>query len=153
MTGTSAPTGPGPVALVGSGEFLPAMEPVDAALLAGRPTRAVFLPTAAGPEGPERVDYWLRLGADHYRRLGADPVGPRADPDRDRRGDGAGRRRRELAGRGPPAGLDRGAGRKPGPPRRRNVDSVPLLKRCGSHEPKEAIVPTFQSPEEVYTTM
>src|SRR5437588_12078338 len=74
MTGTSAPTGPGPVALVGSGEFLPAMEPVDAALLAGRPTRAVFLPTAAGPEGPERVDYWLRLGADHYRRLGAEPV-------------------------------------------------------------------------------
>src|SRR5256714_4359364 len=65
---------PGPVALVGSGEFLPAMEALDAALLAGRPARAVFLPTAAGAEGPERVAYWLRLGADHYRRLGAEPV-------------------------------------------------------------------------------
>ena len=65
---------PGPIALVGSAEFLPAMEAVDAALLDGRPPRAVFLPTAAGPEGPERVDYWLRLGEDHYRRLGAEPV-------------------------------------------------------------------------------
>src|SRR2546423_4870490 len=65
---------PGPVALVGSGEFLPAMEALDAALLAGRPARAVFLPTAAGQEGPERVDYWLRLGSEHYRRLGAEPV-------------------------------------------------------------------------------
>jgi cyanophycinase len=64
----------GPIALVGSGEFQPAMEAVDAALLAGRPARAVFLPTAAAPEGPERVDYWLRLGADHYRHLGAEPV-------------------------------------------------------------------------------
>jgi cyanophycinase len=73
MTDTPPPA-PGPIALVGSGEFLPAMEGVDAALLAGRPARAVFLPTAAAPEGPERVDYWLRLGADHYRRLGVEPV-------------------------------------------------------------------------------
>jgi cyanophycinase len=50
------------------------MEPVDAGLLAGRPARAVFLPTAAGEEGPERVDHWLRLGTEHYRRLGAIPV-------------------------------------------------------------------------------
>src|SRR5919202_7053322 len=68
------PPGAGPIALVGSGEFLPQMEAVDAGLLAGRPSRAVFLPTAAGPEGPERVDYWLRLGTDHYRRLGVEPV-------------------------------------------------------------------------------
>jgi cyanophycinase len=34
----------------------------------------VFLPTAAGEEGSERVDYWLRLGTEHYRRLGAEPV-------------------------------------------------------------------------------
>ena len=33
--------GPGPVALVGSGEFLPVMEPVDAGLLEGRARRAV----------------------------------------------------------------------------------------------------------------
>jgi cyanophycinase len=65
---------PGPIALVGSGEFTPAMEAVDAALLAGRPARTVFLPTAAGLEGPERVDYWVRLGVEHYRRLGVEPV-------------------------------------------------------------------------------
>ncbi|MDQ1491306.1 MAG: cyanophycinase [Actinomycetota bacterium] len=74
MTDGPSPAGAGPIALVGSGEFLPAMEAVDAALLAGRPARAVFLPTAAGEEGPERVAYWLRLGTDHYRRLGAEPV-------------------------------------------------------------------------------
>jgi cyanophycinase len=74
MTEAPAPPRPGPIALVGSGEFLPVMEAVDAALLAGRPPRAVFLPTASAPEGPERVDYWLRLGAEHYRRLGAEPV-------------------------------------------------------------------------------
>jgi len=72
MDGT--PPGAGPVALVGSGEFLPAMEAVDAGLLAGRPARAVFLPTAAGQEGPDRVDYWIRLGTEHYRRLGVEPV-------------------------------------------------------------------------------
>ena len=65
---------PGPIALVGSGEFLPAMEAVDAGLLAGRPARAVFLPTAAGQEGPDRVAYWLRLGTQHYQKLGAEPV-------------------------------------------------------------------------------
>ena len=74
MTGPSTPPGPGPIALVGSGEFLPGMEAVDAALLAGRPARAVFLPTAAAPEGPETVERWLRLGTDHYRRLGVEPV-------------------------------------------------------------------------------
>jgi cyanophycinase len=74
MTDAPSPAGAGPIALVGSGEFLPAMEAVDAALLAGRPARAVFLPTAAGEVGPDRVAYWLRLGTDHYRRLGAEPV-------------------------------------------------------------------------------
>ena len=64
----------GPIALVGSGEFLPAMDAVDAALLAGRSPRALFLPTASAPEGPERVDYWLRLGTEHYGRLGVEPV-------------------------------------------------------------------------------
>jgi cyanophycinase len=97
MTGAPQPSAPGPIALVGSGEFLLAMEAVDAGLLKGRPRRAVFLPTAAGPEGPERVDYWLRLGADHYRRLGAEPVPLRvvdradaSDPGFAARVDGAG---------------------------------------------------------------
>ncbi len=63
-----------PVALVGSGEFLEAMVEVDRHLLEGRPRRAVFLPTAAGEEGEERVSYWLELGREHYTRLGVEAV-------------------------------------------------------------------------------
>lgn len=74
MSKAEAGSTSGPVALVGSGEFLPAMEAVDASLLAGRAPRAVFLPTASAPEGPDRVDYWLRLGTEHYGRLGVEPV-------------------------------------------------------------------------------
>jgi cyanophycinase-like exopeptidase len=65
---------PGQVALVGSGEFLEVMVPVDAELLAGRPQRAVFLPTASAEEGPERVRYWIDLGSAHYRAMGVEPV-------------------------------------------------------------------------------
>lgn len=74
MSDAQASPASGPVALVGSGEFLPVMEAVDAALLAGRAPRAVFLPTASAQEGPDRVDYWLRLGTEHYDRLGVEPV-------------------------------------------------------------------------------
>lgn len=74
MSGAPAPSTAGPIGLVGSGEFVPGMEAVDAALLAGRPPRAVFLPTASAPEGSERIDYWVRLGTEHYRRLGVEPV-------------------------------------------------------------------------------
>ena len=63
-----------PVALVGSGEFLPVMRPVDEYLLEGRPKRAVFLPTASGLEGSERINYWLELGAAHYAALGVEGV-------------------------------------------------------------------------------
>lgn len=64
----------GPVALVGSGEFLEAMVAVDAELLAGRPPRVVFLPTAAAEEGPERVRYWTDLGRAHYEAMGVESV-------------------------------------------------------------------------------
>ncbi|MCU1491504.1 MAG: cyanophycinase [Acidimicrobiaceae bacterium] len=64
----------GPVALVGSGEFLEVMRPIDAGLLAGRPPRAVFLPTAAALDGEDRVRYWLELGTEHFRSLGVEPV-------------------------------------------------------------------------------
>src|SRR2546426_2259468 len=67
-------TRPGPLALVGSGEFLPVMEAIDAGLLAGRPPRLVFLPTAAAQEGAERVDYWVELATKHCRRLGVEAV-------------------------------------------------------------------------------
>ena len=64
----------GPLALVGSGEFTPAMEAVDRELLEGRPGRVVFLPTAAAPEGEERLGYWVDLGMSHYARLGVEAV-------------------------------------------------------------------------------
>ena len=63
----------GTLALVGSGEYLPPMEPVDRWLLGrleGEP-RVVCLPTAAGTEGSERIAYWSRLGVEHFARLGA----------------------------------------------------------------------------------
>src|SRR5580698_885249 len=75
----------GPVALVGSGEFLDVMVPVDAGLLAGRPARAAFLPTAASLEGEARVAWWLELGRRHYEGMGVEavpvPVLTRADAD------------------------------------------------------------------------
>jgi cyanophycinase len=61
------------LALVGSGEYLPPIEPLDRELI-GRlpgPARVVCLPTAAGTEGSERIAYWSRLGVDHFARLGA----------------------------------------------------------------------------------
>ncbi len=73
-TAASPTATPGPVALVGSGEFLDAMTPVDAGLLEGRPPRAVIVPTAAAREGDERVAYWLELGRRHYESMGIEPV-------------------------------------------------------------------------------
>jgi cyanophycinase len=66
----------GTLALVGSGEYLPPMEPVDRYLmscLAG-PANVVCLPTAAGTEGSERIAYWSNLGSSHFSRLGARQV-------------------------------------------------------------------------------
>jgi cyanophycinase len=61
------------LALVGSGEYLPPMEPVDRVLLERLPAppRVVCLPTAAGTEGPERIGYWTQLGEEHFKKLGA----------------------------------------------------------------------------------
>ncbi len=70
----SAHPGPGPVALVGSGEYLPVMADVEAALLAGRPARFVQIPTAAAPEGEASLDHWVRLGRDQAQRLGVEAV-------------------------------------------------------------------------------
>lgn len=65
---------PGPVALVGSGEFLDSMRAIDEALLAGRPRRAVILPTAAAEEGEERIRYWMDLGSHHFEAMDVRPV-------------------------------------------------------------------------------
>lgn len=70
---TDLPT-PGPLALVGSGEFTPAMQDTDAALLAGRPPRVAVLPTAASTEGDATVRRWLDMAHGHYGRLGAEVV-------------------------------------------------------------------------------
>jgi cyanophycinase len=65
----------GPIALVGSGEFLPAMNAIDAALLAatgrGRP-RVAILPTASWPDGEEVFRRWAAMGVDHFTALGAE---------------------------------------------------------------------------------
>lgn len=63
----------GTLALVGSGEYLPPMEPVDRLLLShlSEAPRVVCLPTAAGNEGPRSLGYWARLGIEHFTRLGA----------------------------------------------------------------------------------
>ncbi len=64
----------GPIALVGSGEFLPQMLEVDEFLIDGRPRRAAFLPTAAGQEGDASIARWLELGRSHYASLDIEPV-------------------------------------------------------------------------------
>jgi cyanophycinase len=64
----------GPVALVGSGEYLPSMLEIEAALLDGRPPRYVQLPTAAAPEGEKSVRYWTDLGLAQAARLGVTGV-------------------------------------------------------------------------------
>lgn len=67
----------GLIALLGSGEYLPVMDEVDAHLLANcgadeRKPRVVCLPTAAGQEGDKSVNRWSTMGVDHFTRLGAD---------------------------------------------------------------------------------
>jgi cyanophycinase len=63
--------GHGPVALLGSGEFLPVMEDLDRLLLEGRPRRVIHLPTAAALEGPARVGHWAQMAEAHFARIGA----------------------------------------------------------------------------------
>jgi cyanophycinase-like exopeptidase len=64
----------GPLALVGSGEYTDAMLDVDRGLIDGRPPRYIQIPTAAAPEGPRRLGYWVDLGRRHAERLGVQPV-------------------------------------------------------------------------------
>ena len=83
--GPGAAPGAGPLALVGSGEYLPVMAEVEGALIAGRPPRYVQIPTAAAPEGELRLRYWLDLGAAQAERLGVEQV-PVVVRDRDEAG-------------------------------------------------------------------
>jgi hypothetical protein len=65
---------PGPLALVGSGEYLPVLERVERLLLEGRPARFVQLATAAAPEGPASLARWHELGRASAERLGVQQV-------------------------------------------------------------------------------
>ncbi|HVB22420.1 MAG TPA: Type 1 glutamine amidotransferase-like domain-containing protein [Ktedonobacteraceae bacterium] len=63
----------GTIALIGAGEYLPAVATVDQQLLervSGTP-RVVVLPTAAVPDGPVVAERWIQMGIDHFTRLGA----------------------------------------------------------------------------------
>ena len=64
----------GPLALVGSGEYTPAMLPVERELIDGRAPRYVQIPTAAAPEGADRLRYWEDLGRRQAERLGVTAV-------------------------------------------------------------------------------
>ncbi len=67
-------TRPGPLALVGSGEYLPGMDAVERRLLEGRPPVYVQLATAAAPEGVDSLARWHRLGARAAERLGVEQL-------------------------------------------------------------------------------
>ena len=63
--------------LFGSGEFLPWAEPVDRMLIDRSSVssgKVVVLPLASAPEGDAVFENWARMGTEHYRRIGADPV-------------------------------------------------------------------------------
>ncbi len=66
---------PGPVALVGAGEFLPSMAEFDLGLVAAtgrtRP-RVALLPTASFPDGETTFQRWAAMGLDHFTSLGAE---------------------------------------------------------------------------------
>lgn len=65
---------PAPIALVGSGEYLPVMRGIEGALIAGRAPRYVQLATAAAPEGDDSLARWHRLGREQAERLGVEQV-------------------------------------------------------------------------------
>jgi len=73
MTKSLLDNSKGTLALVGSGEYLPGMDPVDRLLMdrIGGSPRVVCLPTAAGQEGSQSIGKWSRLGVDHFSRLDA----------------------------------------------------------------------------------
>lgn len=65
---------PGTIALVGAGEYLPPLLPVDQLLVervSGTP-KVVVLPTAAMPDGAEVTERWAKMGVAHFSQLGVD---------------------------------------------------------------------------------
>ena len=69
----------GSLALVGSGEYLPAMATFEKSLLDdgiknGKRPIYVQIPTAAGQESADRLEYWKQLGKTQADRLGVDSI-------------------------------------------------------------------------------
>lgn len=69
----------GGIALVGSGEYLEVMQPLETMLLeaavkAGRPAKYIQLATAAGRESSTSISYWQNLGAKAAARIGVEVV-------------------------------------------------------------------------------
>jgi cyanophycinase len=65
----------GCIALVGSGEYLPVMAKFEKELLNKGPSnRYIQIPTAAGRESQNRLQYWQSLGADQAASIGAEQV-------------------------------------------------------------------------------
>ena len=69
----------GSLALVGSGEYLPAMAAfekslLDDAIALGKAPTYIQIPTAAGKESSDRLDYWKQLGAAQAQRIGVTSI-------------------------------------------------------------------------------
>lgn len=67
------PPSAGTVALIGSGEYLPPIQPLDKKLLEHLQStpRVVVLPTASAPDGAGVPERWTRMGIEHFAQLGA----------------------------------------------------------------------------------
>ena len=67
----------GSLALVGSGEYLPAMAEFEKSLVHdgvknGKEARYVQIPTAAGRESDDRLEYWKQLGLRQAKAIGVE---------------------------------------------------------------------------------
>ncbi len=65
----------GSLALVGSGEYLPAMTTFEKSLLDdgiknGKAAKYIQIPTAAGQESDDRLDFWKQLGQTQADAIG-----------------------------------------------------------------------------------
>jgi peptidase E len=69
----------GALALVGSGEYLPVMQSLEQTLLInaislGKNNTYIQIPTAAGQESLDRLDFWKELGRAQAERIGTEQV-------------------------------------------------------------------------------
>jgi cyanophycinase-like exopeptidase len=69
----------GSIALVGSGEYLPPMAAlekllIDDAVALGKKPTFIQIPTAAGRESQDRLDYWRELGKVQADKLGVEQI-------------------------------------------------------------------------------